>query len=303
MMKQEMETMILRIQDEICRALAEVDGTSFREDQWSYPTGGGGRSRVLQSGKVFEKAGVNVSVVTGTLSPESAIAMCSRQSRLQDNELRFSAAGISMVIHPWNPMVPTMHANYRYFERGDGSRPGEWWFGGGQDLSPSYLFDEDAIHFHRTLKSACDHHDSGYYPKYKKWCDDYFRIPHRGECRGIGGIFFDDLNAGDRQHLFAFVSDCASAIAPAYVPIVERRQDLSSTEEQKRWQQLRRGRYVEFNLIYDRGTKFGLQTAGRIESILMSLPLTARWEYDHHPVAGSDEERLLKILQNPRDWV
>lgn len=178
-----------------------------------------------------------------------------------------------------------------------------WWFGGGADLTPAYLFDEDAAHFHRLHKEACDKHDPAFYPRFKKWCDEYFFIRHRGETRGVGGIFFDDLNDRDPDLLFAFAKDASAAFVPAYVPLVEKRKDMPFSEEQKRWQQLRRGRYVEFNLVYDRGTTFGLKTGGRIESILMTLPLTARWEYDHHPEPGSEEARLLEVLKSPREWV
>lgn len=302
-MRARMENMIRDAQDTICDALAKVDGTPFREDAWQREGGGGGRSRVLQDGNVFEKAGVNISIVHGTLSPEAARSMGGGQSLSPDEDLSFFAAGISLVIHPKNPMAPTAHANYRYFERGDGQKDGSWWFGGGADLTPSYLFDEDAAHFHRTHKEACDKHDPAFYPRFKKWCDEYFFIKHRGESRGIGGIFFDDLHDRDPERIFAFSSECAAAFVPSYVPLVERRKDLPFTEEHKRWQQLRRGRYVEFNLVYDRGTIFGLKTGGRIESILMSLPLTARWEYDHHPAEGSEEARLLDVLKNPKDWV
>ena len=217
-------------------------------------------------------------------------------------DLRFFAAGISLVFHPRSPMAPTVHANYRYFERGDGQQPGAWWFGGGAELTPSYLFEEDARHFHQVHREACDKHDPALYPRFKQWCDEYFFIKHRGESRGLGGIFFDNLNDRDQDACFAFVSDCARSFLPAYMPIIERRAALPATEAQRDWQQLRRGRYVEFNLVYDRGTLFGLRTNGRIESILMSLPLTARWEYMHAPEPGSEEARLLEVLQTPRDW-
>ena len=304
-MRQRMEAMVRRAQDDICAALARLDGGTFREDHWEREGGGGGRSRVLQNGRVFEKAGVGTSIVHGTLSPEAARSMGGGQ-KADPNDLRFFAAGLSLVVHPHNPMAPTMHANVRYFERGDGRAPGSWWFGGGADLTPSYLFDDDAAHFHRTLKDACDAHEPGDYPRFKRWCDEYFRIPHRGETRGVGGIFFDDLHGDDdgaRDARFAFVTAVAGAVVPAYVPLVARRCDLPYTDAQKEWQQLRRGRYVEFNLVYDRGTLFGLKTGGRIESILMSLPLTARWEYDHAPPAGSEEARLLAVLQSPREWL
>lgn len=199
-----------------------------------------------------------------------------------------------------------VHLNYRYFEVVD-QNTGEvsaWWFGGGSDLTPSYLVEEDAKHFHQTLKDACDKHDASYYPKYKKWCDDYFWISHRGEARGIGGIFFDDLESRDSESIFSFVQDCGKSFLPSYVPILKQRMNESFTEEQKLWQQLRRGRYVEFNLVHDRGTKFGLATPGaRIESILISLPLTARWEYMHSPEKGTQEDKMLQVLKKPRDWL
>jgi coproporphyrinogen III oxidase len=211
----------------------------------------------------------------------------------------FFAAGISSVMHPHNPMAPTMHFNYRYFE----TDRGLWWFGGGTDLTPSFVYEEDAKHFHGTLKAACDRHDPAYFPKFKTWCDDYFLIKHRGERRGIGGIFFDDLNDRDADKIFDFSSDCANHVVEAYLPIIEKRKDEAFTEEQRRWQQLRRARYAEYNLVYDRGTIFGLKTGGRIESILMSLPLTARWEYDHHPEPGSWEEKSLAVMKDPVNWV
>lgn len=296
-----MQTYVMDLQDRICAALADVDGKAFGEDRWEREGGGGGRSRVLQEGNVFEKAGVGVSVVHGTLTPEAARSMGGGKDLPPDADLRFFATGLSLVLHPWNPMAPTVHANYRYFERGEAGEA--WWFGGGADLTPSYLFGEDAVHFHAVHKQACDRHDPAFYPRFKAWCDEYFRIQHRGETRGIGGIFFDDLHDRDPEALLAFVRECGDAFLPAYLPILDRRKDLPFTAENKEWQQIRRGRYVEFNLVYDRGTTFGLRTGGRIESILMSLPLTARWEYDHHPAAGSEEAQLLEVLRTPRNWL
>ena len=200
-------------------------------------------------------------------------------------------------------MAPTVHANYRYFERGEGKKPGSWWFGGGADLTPSYLFEEDAIHFHQIHKDVCERHEIADFDKYKQWCDDYFHIKHRGERRGLGGIFFDDVNDASREDCFAFVEDCAQSFLDSYLPILARRKDLPYTENHKQWQQIRRGRYVEFNLVYDRGTTFGLTTNGRIESILMSLPLTARWEYCHEVEENSDEAKLLEVLRQPKDWL
>ena len=301
-MRQSMIDMVHEIQDEICNALQLIDGVDYRQDEWLREEGGGGRSRVFSGGHVFEKAGVNVSVVYGTLSKEAAQSMGGGHE-LKGKDLDFFATGISLVLHPKNPMAPTVHANYRYFERGEGEKDGSWWFGGGADLTPSYLFEEDAKHFHNVLKEACDLHDLADYGMYKKWCDDYFDIKHRGERRGIGGIFFDDVNGATKSDCFSFVSDCAKAFLPSYLPILERRKNLPFTEEQKEWQQIRRGRYVEFNLVYDRGTKFGLTTNGRIESILMSLPLTSRWEYCHEVKDGSEEDRLLQVLREPKDWL
>lgn len=299
------EAYVRSLQDEICEALQRIDGTVFREDVWERPGGGGGRSRIIQDGQIFEKAGVNVSVVYGTLSPEAARSMRGGADLAHDRDLDFFATGISLVLHPHNPMAPTVHANYRYFERGKRTdqSPLAWWFGGGADLTPSYLFEDDAIHFHRVHKAACDEHDPSYYPKFKKWCDSYFYLPHRGESRGVGGIFFDDLHHESSNTLLAFVQSCGHAFLPAYVPILERRCHLPFTEAHKRWQQIRRGRYVEFNLVYDRGTTFGLKTNGRVESILMSLPLQARWEYAHSPETDSPEAKLLEVLQHPKDWI
>ncbi|MFP4600816.1 MAG: oxygen-dependent coproporphyrinogen oxidase [Persicimonas sp.] len=293
--------LVYGVQDDITATLAELDGGSFREDTWERPGGGGGRSRVLQEGNVFEKAGVGVSVVEGELSEQAAREM-GGGGHIED--LSFWATGVSLVFHPHNPMAPTVHANYRYFERGDGSEPGSWWFGGGSDLTPAYLFADDAEHFHRVHKEACDAHDPEFYPRFKQACDEYFYIPHREEARGVGGIFFDNLHEeGTTEELFSFVSDCAHSFLPAYMPIIERRKDMPFEEHHKQWQQMRRGRYVEFNLVYDRGTKFGLRTKGRIESILMSLPLTARWEYDPAVEPDSDEAAMLQVLKEPRQWL
>ncbi|XP_066478119.1 oxygen-dependent coproporphyrinogen-III oxidase, mitochondrial [Tiliqua scincoides] len=306
-MRSRMELLIMETQSQVCRALAQVDpGAAFTVDRWERKEGGGGISCVLQDGDVFEKAGVNVSVVFGSLSEEAAQQMRSRGKTLKakNGKLPFCAMGVSSVIHPKNPYVPTVHFNYRYFEieEADGSK--QWWFGGGTDLTPTYLNKEDAIHFHKTLKDACDKHNPELYPKFKKWCDDYFYIKHRGERRGIGGIFFDDLDSPSKEEVFQFVQSCAKAIVPCYIPIVKKHCHDMFTPKEKLWQQIRRGRYVEFNLVYDRGTKFGLATPGsRIESILMSLPLTARWEYMHSPSENSREAEILEVLRHPKDWV
>lgn len=301
-MRLRMEKLIQRMQNVICRAIEEVDNKSFGEDIWERPEGGGGISRVLQDGNVWEKAGVNTAAVYGTLSAE-ALRTLAGDKALADDDSNFFATGLSIVMHPHHPMAPSVHANFRYFELGDGSKPGSWWFGGGTDLSPAYLFVEDIIAFHCCYKKVCDQFDPSFYPRFKKWCDDYFYIPHREERRGVGGIFFDHLNDRGPETLFAFIASCAEAFIPAYLPIVKKRQAMSFTDLHKRWQRLRRGRYVEFNLMYDRGTTFGLNTGGRTESILMSLPLTAGWEYDYHPNSNSEEAKLVDVLKKPREWV
>ncbi|KAG6009819.1 hypothetical protein E4U21_001249 [Claviceps maximensis] len=308
-MRLRMEKFIKEQQQTIVRELEKVDGHKFRKDEWERKNGGGGITCVLQDGNVFEKAGVNISVVYGTL-PKPAIQKMRVNHKMLDpsvESLDFFAAGLSMVLHPKNPMAPTVHLNYRYFETAnpDGTSQA-WWFGGGSDLTPSYLFDEDAIHFHKTLKDACDSHDKNYYPRFKKWCDEYFYNKHRGECRGVGGIFFDDLDQAesDQENTFAFIQDCLKAFIPSYLPILEKRKDMPFNNEEKDWQQIRRGKYVEFNLVHDRGTAFGLNTPGsRVESILVSLPLTATWKYMHEPAPNSREQRLVNILKDPKDWL
>lgn len=302
------EKMIRDAQDSVCQAIEAADGGGkFKEDVWSRPGGGGGISRVLQDGAVWEKAGVNVSVVYGVMPPEAYRAAKAAASDQKPGPIPFFAAGISSVLHPKNPFAPTLHFNYRYFEtdapKDTPGAPRQWWFGGGTDLTPAYIFEEDVKHFHSTQKSACDKFDPTFYPRFKKWCDDYFYIKHRGERRGLGGIFFDDLNDHDQEMLLSFATECANSVIPAYIPIIEKRKDTTFTDQHKAWQQLRRGRYVEFNLVYDRGTTFGLKTGGRIESILVSLPLTARWEYDHKPEEGSEEWKLLDACINPKEWI
>jgi coproporphyrinogen III oxidase len=288
---EQMHRYVRALQEEICTALERADGSArFREDAWIRPGGGGGLSRVLEGGAVLEKAGVNTSLVHGELPPHFA-------QRMQGDGTSFVAVGISLVLHPANPMAPTTHANFRFISQG-----GKSWFGGGADLTPYYLFEEDAQHFHRTLKAACDRHDPTYYPRFKKHCDEYFWLRHRAEARGIGGLFFENMG-GELQRELAFVQDCGRSFLPAYLPILERRKALPFTPEQRRWQEIRRGRYVEFNLLYDRGTLFGLETHGRIESILMSLPPLVSWVYDHHPAPGSPEEQLLQALKTPQSWV
>jgi coproporphyrinogen III oxidase len=289
----QVQAFVETLQDEICAGLEGVEGRGgarFREDRWERPGGGGGRTRVLENGTVFEKAGVNTSAVHGELSEAFA-------GRLPGEGRTFFATGISLVLHPRNPFVPTVHANFRYLEKG-----GKGWFGGGSDLTPYYLFDEDAQHFHRTLKAACDSYRPDAYDSFKATCDRYFLIRHRNETRGVGGIFFDELG-DDLDKTFAFVQTCGRAFLPSYLPIVERRRAHPSTDANREWQEIRRGRYVEFNLVYDRGTTFGLETQGRTESILMSLPPRVRWVYDHQPAADSEEARLVEVLRAPRSWI
>ena len=302
-MRARMEALIRRQQATICRALEELDGTRFRCDEWTRADGGGGTSRVVQDGNVFEKAGVNIAVVHGPVTAEMVRVLLGSEDERGAVPQRFFAASLSVVIHPQNPFAPTAHANYRYFELDDDAAPGSWWFGGGADLTPSYVFEDDARHFHQAYKHACDRHDPTLYPRFKARCDEYFFLPHRGERRGIGGIFFDQFHGPSREAAYALVQSCAETFLPAYLPIVERRKDLPFSAAQKRWQQIRRGRYIEFNLLYDRGTSFGFKTGGRPESILMSLPLLARWEYDQQPEPGSEEARTLEVLRHPREWL
>ena len=381
-MRQRMETYVKVLQHRIVEALAAEEGAeSFLVDQWQRKEGGEGISCVLQGGQTFDKAGVNISVVHGTLPPAAVKQMSADHGNLMEktgyklegvdaqvNGLPFYAAGLSLVVHPHNPFAPTVHFNYRYFELThppklkDGSpnpryeqaqktadgktEPIAWWFGGGTDLTPTYVIEEDAKHFHGTLKAAADTNDRAFYPAWKKWCDKYFWIPHRGEARGIGGIFFDDLTlpahagsksssflplfdgdkkaqrplstsrAHDQESLFKTVRSLGDAFIPAYLPILQKRKATPYTDAHAAWQAVRRGRYVEFNLVYDRGTKFGLQTPGaRIESILMSLPLTARWEYMERwsgadggmprgsADEGKEENRTVEVLRKPCDWV
>lgn len=305
-MKTKMELMIMRVQADFCRALEREEhfGGKFKIDRWLRKEGGGGVTCVLQDGDVFEKAGVNISVVSGHLPPGAVQQMKSRGKNLGDGQLPFFAAGVSSVIHPRNPMVPTIHFNYRYFEVTAADGVKHWWFGGGTDLTPYYLNEHDAVHFHTELKLACDLHDPTYYPKFKTWCDKYFHITHRGESRGIGGIFFDDIDEPSQPEAFEFITSCADSVIPSYLPLVTRHKNDEYGHREREWQLLRRGRYVEFNLIYDRGTKFGLYTPGaRYESILMSLPLLARWEYMHEPPAESPEGVLVNILKNPKNWL
>lgn len=308
-----------QFQDELCQALEQIDGVgTFREDAWKREEGGGGRSRVMTGGDVFEQGGVGFSEVWGQHLPPSILTQ-----RPEAAGHSFYATGTSMVLHPGNPYIPTVHLNYRYFEAGP-----VWWFGGGADLTPYYPFAVDAAHFHRTLKQACDAHNPHYYPTFKRWCDEYFYLKHRQEARGIGGIFFDYQdsqgilyrgpdgsgeaaaysaevgNIGSRswEDLFSFATSCARAFLPAYLPIVERHRSKQYGERERNFQLYRRGRYVEFNLVYDRGTIFGLQTNGRTESILMSLPPLVRWEYAYQPEPNTPEAQLYEIFLKAQDW-
>ncbi|MEN9296575.1 MAG: Coproporphyrinogen oxidase [Bacteroidota bacterium] len=300
-MKDQFYQYIQNLQDQICKGLEDIDGVArFREDLWDRPEGGGGRTRVIENGQVFEKGGVNISAVHGKL-PDSM------QQLFNVGEADFFACGLSLVIHPKNPMVPTVHANWRYFEMYDekGNVINSW-FGGGQDLTPYYLFKEDAIHFHQTCKTACDKHHPEFYPKYKKQCDDYFWNAHRNEARGVGGLFFDYLKATDAQSMedwYNFVTEVGNSFLEAYLPIVAKRKDLSYTAEQRTWQEIRRGRYVEFNLVHDKGTLFGLKTNGRIESILMSLPPMAAWEYMYDPQVFPEGQKTFDLLKKGINWI
>lgn len=300
-MKDQFYQYIRDLQDTITSRLEEMDGKArFQEDLWKRTEGGGGRTRVIENGNLFEKGGVNISAVHGEL-PEAL----RKQFKVEQGD--FFACGLSLVMHPKSPMIPTVHANWRYFEMYDAEgNIVTQWFGGGQDLTPYYLFDEDAIHFHSVCKEACDKYHADFYPKYKKVCDDYFWNAHRNEARGVGGLFFDYLKETEEfsmQDRYDFVTEVGNSFLNSYAPIVERRKELTYTQDQKDWQEVRRGRYVEFNLVHDRGTLFGLKTNGRIESILMSLPPVVQWKYNHHPEKGSREEALLEVLKSPKDWI
>jgi len=300
-MKDQFYTYIQDLQNRITSKLEAIDGVAkFKEDIWERTEGGGGKTRVIENGNVFEKGGVNISAVYGKLPKYM-------QTYFKVGDVDFYACGLSLVIHPKSPMVPTVHANWRYFEMyDDKGEIVDQWFGGGQDLTPYYLFEEDAKHFHQICKKSCDQHNPKFYSDFKTKCDEYFYNTHRNEARGIGGLFFDyckasnDMTTRDWYH---FVTEIGDSFLEAYVPIVEKRKDLSYTIKHRTWQEIRRGRYVEFNLVHDKGTLFGLKTNGRIESILMSLPPHVQWIYDHHPEIGSEEEKLVKVLQNPVDWV
>lgn len=294
---QQVKDFLLSLQDNICQQLCALDGATFIEDNWRRAAGGGGRSRVLRNGGVFEQLGVNFSHIYGNAMPAAASA-----HRPELTGRSFQAMGVSLVAHPRNPYVPTSHANIRFFIAAEPGKDPVWWFGGGFDLTPCYGFTEDAIHWHRSARDLCLPFGATLYPRYKKWCDDYFYLKHRNEPRGIGGLFFDDLNTPDFDHCFAFARAVGAGYIDAYLPIVRRRKDLVFGKRERDFQLWRRGRYVEFNLVWDRGTLFGLQTSGRTESILMSLPPLARWEYNWQPEEGSPEAALSEFIK-VREWL
>jgi len=309
-MRRRFEAACAEAQEHICKTIEELDGgAKFSREPYTRETGGGGVARVLANGNIFEKAGVNLSVVYGQM-PQDALRAATERGvdragvTLEPGQkVPFFACGLSCVMHPKNPHCPTMHFNYRYFETDFGT----WWFGGGTDITPSYLDKEDMKHFHGTYKTVCDKYNAEWYPKFKEWADNYFLIKHRGETRGLGGIFFDDFNTEDPETHLAFSTECLKAVTEAYVPILKKNRDREFTQQQKDWQQMRRGRYVEFNLVYDRGTTFGLKMlasgVGRLESILMSLPETARWQYCHEPEEGSPEAEIMQAFKVPQTWV
>ena len=293
------ESWLRSVHDEITESLEALDGGArFRRDTWDRPAGGGGDSRVLTDGALFEKGGINLSLVFGDQLPPSASA-----GRPELAGRSFRAMGVSMVLHPRNPYVPTTHANWRFFVAEKPEEAPVWWFGGGFDLTPYYPFEEDAVHWHQTARSACAPFGEDVYARYKAWCDEYFYLRHRGETRGVGGLFYDDLNTPGFSEAFGFSQSVAAHFLPAYIPIAERRRDHEYGDRERQFQLYRRGRYVEFNLVYDRGTLFGLQSGGRTESILMSLPPLVRWDYDWSPEPGTPEAALYADYLRPRDWL
>lgn len=292
------KTYLLDLQGRIVAALEELDGKPFFSDAWQRPDGGGGISRVIEEGQVFERGGVNFSHVTGKNLPPSATAL---RPKLAGRD--WEAMGVSLVLHPRNPYAPTAHMNVRFFTTTETDEEAIWWFGGGMDLTPYYGFEEDAIHFHRTCRQALAGYGAGLHAEFKKWCDDYFYLKHRNEARGVGGIFFDDFNRLDFVQSFAMTQSVGDHFIEAYLPLVARRKDMLYGEIERDFQAYRRGRYVEFNLVCDRGTLFGLQSGGRTESILMSMPPVAKWRYDWQPQAGSAEARLYTDFLRAREWV
>jgi coproporphyrinogen III oxidase len=289
---------LLDLQNHLVTALERLDGSAFRRDRWERPEGGGGESRIIEEGHLFERGGVNFSHVSGEQLPGSASA-----ARPELAGRGFEAMGVSLVLHPRNPYVPTVHMNVRFLVATKAGSDPVWWFGGGMDLTPCYGFEEDARHFHATCRQALEPSGPDYHARFKRWCDEYFFLRHRGEPRGVCGIFFDDLNERGFDHCFALLRSVGDHFLPAYVPIVERRRDARYGERERDFQAYRRGRYVEFNLVYDRGTLFGLQSGGRVESILMSLPPLVKWRYDWKPEPGSPEDRLIREFLRPRDWL
>ncbi len=290
---------LLGLQDAICTGLETADGqATFKEESWQRPGGGGGRSRIIENGALLEKGGVGFSHVMGDQLPPSATA-----SRPELASARWQAMGVSLVMHPENPFVPTSHMNVRLFVAEKEGMDPVWWFGGGYDLTPYYGFDEDCIHWHQTAKQACDPFGETVYRDYKQWCDEYFYLKHRDEPRGVGGIFYDDLNKWDFDTSFGFMQSIGNSYLPAYLPIIEKRRALPWTQANRDWQEYRRGRYVEFNLVFDRGTIFGLQSGGRTESILMSLPPHVQWKYNYQPEPGTEEAKLTDYYLTNRDWV
>lgn len=297
-MLEQAKAFFMALQDNICGALSTIDGKVFEQEQWDRAEGGGGRSRVLKDGNIFEQAGVNFSHVFGENMPASATA---HRPELEGRS--FNACGVSLVIHPRNPHIPTTHANVRFFiAEKEGAEP-VWWFGGGFDLTPFYPQEEDVVSWHQTAFDLCKPFGDDVYPKYKNWCDDYFYIKHRNETRGVGGLFFDDLNQWGFERSFEFTQAVGNGFIEAYAPIIERRKEQAYTEQQRQFQLYRRGRYVEFNLVYDRGTLFGLQTGGRTESILMSMPPLVRWEYQYHPEKDTAEALLYDRYLKPQDYL
>lgn len=299
-MIEQVKKYLIDLQQTICSEIELLDGGAvFEQDYWSRDDQrGNGVSCIISNGNVFEKGGVNFSIIRGDKMPKSATAL-----RPELEGRQYTALGVSLVLHPDNPFIPTTHANVRFFVAEEQGKDPIWWFGGGFDLTPYYGFEEDAVHWHETAKKACIPFGEDVYPKYKKWCDDYFCLTHRNEQRGIGGLFFDDLNEGGFEKCFDFMKSVGSHFTEAYIPIAKKRMDTSFSEKEKDFQLYRRGRYVEFNLIYDRGTLFGLQSGGRTESILMSLPPKAQWSYQYKIESGSEEEKLTSYFLKPRDWV
>lgn len=309
-MHHKMKKMLLEQQARIVASLEALDpSTKFFIDKWDRPDGrGGGISAVIEDGAVIERGAANISFISGVIPKAGILKMRENHASMNGpdvpEKLPFRVAGLSLIMHPVNPFAPTVHLNYRYFEtQNEDGTPLAWWFGGGSDLTPYYLVKEDAVAFHQILKNVCDKHDANYYPEFKSWCDRYFFNHHRGEARGIGGIFFDDLTGPDPEPIFEFCKDALTSFVDIYVPILKNRITTPYSDEQKVWQEIRRGRYVEFNLVHDRGTAFGLHTPGaRIESILVSLPLRAQWRYDYHPQSGTPEEELVNTLHTTKDW-